>query len=80
MDREWAKRLAEDIISINCVACKEFPKPLTSSCCWCEGITEVIDFEIFREYKECTQDDEDLIALLWEEERKMILGDGDNGL
>ena len=76
IDEDWVKRLAEDIISINCLQCKEFEKPLNTSCCWCEGILEVVDFELERDHKGWVQEDEDQVAQAWEDVRKEILGDG----
>ena len=75
IDEAWAKQLSEDIIEINCCGCKEFKKPLNTSCCWCEGIKEVIDFELYRKYKEWDPEDEDLVANAWEDVRKEILGE-----
>jgi hypothetical protein len=75
IDEDWVKQLASDIISINCLNCKEFVKPLNESCCWCEGVEEIIDFEIYREYNKIEQEFEDQVAKAWEEERNDILGD-----
>ena len=75
IDEDWVKQLASDIISINCLNCKEFVKPLNESCCWCTGVEEVVDFEIYRQYKKCDQEDEDQVAQAWEEERNDIVGD-----
>jgi hypothetical protein len=74
IDEDWVKQLASDIISINCLNCKEFVKPLNESCCWCEGVAEIIDFEIYREYNKIEQEFEDQVAQAWEEERDDILG------
>ena len=71
---EWAKQLASDIISINCLNCKEFIKPLNESCCWCTGVVEIVDFEISRKCNPSSQEHEDIVAEAWEEERDGILG------
>lgn len=76
IDEKWACNLASDIISINCINCKEFCKPLAESDCWCIGVEEIIDFEMYREYNRIEQEDTDLVAAAWEEERERILGSG----
>jgi len=75
VDENWVKRLAENIIDINCRQCKEFEKPLTTSCCWCEGILEVVNFELERNYKDCIQEDQDRVTKIWKETRREILGE-----
>lgn len=75
IDEEWAEELVSDIISINCLNCKEFIKSPTESDCWCIGVEEIIDFEIYREFGGIEQEDTDLVAAAWEEERNNIIGD-----
>lgn len=81
IDEVWTHQLASDIISINCLNCKEFVKPLNESCCWCTGVEEIIDFEIYRQYKKIDQEDEDQVAKAWEEERsKIFAGEDEYGV
>jgi hypothetical protein len=77
INERWARDLASDIISINCLNCKEFVKSPNESYCWCIGVEEIVDFEIYREYHKIEQEFEDQVAAAWEEERKNILGDNE---
>lgn len=74
IDDKWVCNLASDIISINCINCKEFIKPPNESDCWCIGVEEIVDFEIYREYHKIEQEFENQVAAAWEEERERILG------
>lgn len=80
IDEKWACDLASDIISINCINCKEFVKSPNESDCWCIGVEEIVDFEIYREYNKIEQEFEDLVAHAWTEERERIFGDDEYGI
>jgi hypothetical protein len=71
MDENWARRLAEDVIDINCFSCNEFLKPLSKSCCWCPQIMELVDMELSRT-NDLNQDNEDAVVNEWEKIRSDI--------
>jgi hypothetical protein len=75
--RYWAHSLADSIIYINCMHCKEFSKPVNESCCWCEGISEVVNRELFfaGSDSEHRQDDENIVSEEWGKIQKKWFGE-----
>lgn len=75
IDETLAKKLAEDIIDINCISCDEFKKPLNESCCWCDALHDIIDLELDHIYPKWDPEDEDMVAYFWEEIRNECMRD-----
>lgn len=68
--------LAESIIDINCIQCKEFYKPVNNSECWCDAIGEIVTNELFflgSGPEDERVNDENRVAAAWEEIQKRWL-------
>jgi hypothetical protein len=76
IDKEWINNLVDDIIEQNCIGCDEFCKPLSSSFCWCDVIRDIVDQELYK-IDECTEDNEDEVALKWESSRGNFMNSRD---
>lgn len=70
---EFVNNLAFDIININCLHCRQFSEPVSTSCCWCDSIGEIVTRELFfagSGSEERRQEDEDRVAAAWEKIQK----------
>ena len=73
-DDKFIHQLAEDIINQNCLECLEFLCYIGTSCCWCEGVQDLVINELERIHK-YSEDNESKVATEWEAIRNDVIQD-----